>query len=170
MTTWTLDDIKANGFKGFIEITDLRRDNKIIPADRGVYLILKTDRPHKFLRSGTGGHFKKKNPNVDIGILNDNWVDNSIVIYIGQAGGVRNGKWSDSNLRERLKKYFDFGLGKPVGHWGGRLIWQIENSDKLIVCWKELPDKVKDPCKEESKLIEKFKTTFGKRPFANLRD
>ena len=74
MTTWTLDDIKANGFKGFIEITDLRRDNKIIPADRGVYLILKTDRPHKFLRSGTGGHFKKKNPNVDIGILNDNWV------------------------------------------------------------------------------------------------
>ena len=96
--------------------------------------------------------------------------DNSIVIYIGQAGGVRNGKWSDSNLRERLKKYFDFGLGKPVGHWGGRLIWQIENSDKLIVCWKELPDKVKDPCKEESKLIEKFKTTFGKRPFANLRD
>ncbi len=170
MTTWTLDDIKANGFKGFIEIADLRRDNKIIPADRGVYLILKTDRPHKFLKIGTGGHFKKKNPNVDISVLNDNWVDNSIVIYIGQAGGIRNGKWSDSNLRERLNKYFDFGIGKPVGHWGGRLIWQIDGNDRLIVCWKELPNKIKDPCLEESQLIEKFKTTFGRRPFANLRD
>jgi hypothetical protein len=170
MTTWTLDDIKTYGFKGFKEIADLRRDIKTIPADRGVYLIIKTDRPHKFLKIGTGGHFKGKNPNVDLEVLNHNWVDNSIVVYIGQAGGIRNGNWSNSTLRERLKKYFDFGLGKPVGHWGGRLIWQIENSDKLVVCWKELPDKVKDPCKEESELIEKFKTTFDKRPFANLRD
>lgn len=170
MRNWTLDDLKTYGFKGFKEIADLRLDNKIIPAARGVYLVIKTDRPHKFLKIGTGGNFKGKNPNVDIEVLKHNWVDNSIVVYIGQAGGIRNGIWSKSTLRGRLKKYFDFGLGKPVGHWGGRLIWQIENNEKLVVCWKELPDKVKDPCKEESELIEKFKTTFDKRPFANLRD
>jgi hypothetical protein len=170
MTTWTLDDIRTNGFEGFKEISDLRRDYKSIPAERGVYLIIQAGRPHQFLKIGTGGHFKKRDPNVDIAILNDNWVDNSTVVYIGQAGGIRNGKWSNSNLRDRLKKYFDFGLGKPVGHWGGRLIWQIENSDQLIVCWKELPGKIKDPCKEESELIAKFKAMFYKRPFANLKD
>lgn len=123
------------------------------------------------MKIGTGGHFKKRNPNVDIAVLADNWVDNSIVVYIGQAGGIIKGKWSKSNLRKRLRLYFNFGLGKPVGHQGGRLIWQMDECDKLIVCWKTLPDKIKDPCEEESELIDKFKKAFGgSRPFANLKD
>lgn len=41
-----------------------------------------------------------------------------------------------------------FGQGKPVGHWGGRLIWQLEDVKDLIVCWKVLE-------KEEPRDVEK---------------
>ena len=169
MTNWALTDIKSFGFKGFIKISDLRKDFSQIPNERGVYLILKPDHQIEFLSVGTGGHFKGKNPNVDISILNSKWIPNTLVVYIGQAGGIRNGKWSNSTLRKRLKDYLDFGIGKPVGHYGGRLLWQIKESEKFLVCWKELPNKIEDPCEVETNLIENFRCKYGGWPFANLK-
>ena len=62
-----------------------------------------------------------------------------------------------------------FGQGKPVGHWGGRLIWQLEDAKDLIVCWKVLEKE--EPREEEKKMIQAFKKQHeGKRPFANLQD
>jgi hypothetical protein len=59
----------------------------------------------------------------------------------------------------------DFGAGKPIGHWGGRLIWQLPNIDALLVAWKETPGRV--PVEVEAELIEQFRLTYGKPPFAN---
>jgi hypothetical protein len=44
-----------------------------------------------------------------------NWVDGAEVVYIGKA----------DQLKRRLTQFADFGGGKPIGHWGGRLIWQL---------------------------------------------
>src|SRR4051812_42549016 len=117
MKDWTFENIKEYGFKGFVKISDLISDYELIPDERGVYLILMHEKNVNFLTRGTGGYFKNKNPNVGVDFLKDNWVDLSAIVYIGQAGGTRNGKWSKSTLKLRLKKYLQFGQGKPVGHW-----------------------------------------------------
>jgi hypothetical protein len=113
---------------------------------------------------GTGGHFKGKDPNVPLYELKDNWVDNAIVVYIGKAGN----EVSSATLQSRLRQYFWFGQGKNIGHWGGRLIWQLKNSTDLVVCWKALPNS--DPRTVEADLIRQFITKYSKRPFANLAD
>jgi len=170
MNDWTLDDLNEYGFEGFFKISDLRRDITKIPLERGVYMIINPDKAKKFIEEGTGGYYNGKNPNVTLGILEDNWVYGSNILYIGQAGGIIKGKWSESKLRNRISAYFRFGQGKPVSHQGGRYIWQIADNQSLIVCWKVLPDKIKDPCQEEYELIARFKAFYSKRPFANLND
>ena len=159
-----IEEIKKEGFTGFKTMKELFRDDSAIPKMRGVYMVLNPSKEKEFLSVGTGGYFKEKNPNVSIQELENNWVANAIVVYIGKAG--REGK--SATLQSRLGQYFRFGQGKNVGHYGGRLIWQLKNSQDLVVCWKALPKE--DPRTVEAGLIQEFVTQFSKRPFANLAD
>lgn len=158
-----IDSIKSNGFLGFYFIDEINWNISIIPKKQGVYLILnKAENCPGFLGVGSGGHFKGKNPNVPIEKLEDNWIEHSKVIYIGKAGGGN----SKATLQSRLLQYMKFGQGSPVGHWGGRYIWQLRDSGKLVICWKPLPHD--EPRQVESTLIEQFVSLYGERPFANL--
>ena len=160
-----IDDIKKAGFTGFKKMSELFIDSSSIPKIKGVYLVLNPNfKKAEYLQIGTGGHFKGKNPNVTLDELKSNWVDNSLIVYIGKAGS----ETSNATLHSRLKQYFGFGQGKNIGHWGGRLIWQLKNSADLIVCWKSLPND--DPRTFENQLIRKFVSEFSKRRFANLAD
>ncbi len=159
-----IDEIKKAGFVGFKTMKELFIDSSQLPAIKGVYLVLTLDNPPAFLQVGTGGHFKGKNPNVLLQELKNNWIDKTIVVYIGKAGSDS----SRATLKSRLKQYFGFGQGKNIGHWGGRLIWQLASSHNLVVCWKPLPNE--DPRTFEGQLIRDFITQFGNRPFANLAD
>ena len=161
----TQEQLKAEGFQGFKSINVLQKNDIFLPDKMGVYLILTPENfKLEFVETGTGGFFKGKNPNVSIAELEYNWVEAANILYIGKAGG------SDSNatLYSRIKQYLQFGQHKPIGHWGGRLIWQIKNSGDLIICWKELKDI--EPRNYEYALIDAFRKTNGKRPFANLMD
>jgi hypothetical protein len=160
-----IDEMKKAGFTGFKKMSELFIDSSSIPKIKGVYLVLNPNfKTSEYVQIGTGGYFKGKNPNVPLEELKSNWVDNSLVVYIGKAGS----ETSSATLRSRLKQYFGFGQGKNIGHWGGRLIWQLKNSIELMVCWKPLPSE--DPRVFESELIKKFVAEFSKRPFANLAD
>jgi hypothetical protein len=163
LTFSVLDELRALGFVGFKKMSELFDDYSCIPKMRGVYMVLTSDSmKQEYLEIGTGGFFKDKNPNISIADLKSNWVNETIVLYIGKAGSMS----GSSTLYKRLRQYLLFGQGKNIGHYGGRLIWQLKNSKDLIVCWKELTKN--DPDELESKLIGKFKLLFGKRPFANL--
>jgi hypothetical protein len=165
MTFDTIDAIKKEGFVGFRSMTDLFTDSSVLPKIKGIYLVLYLDKkPPEFLTAGTGGHFKGKNPNVPISELKRNWLEDTLVVYIGKAGK----EGSAATLQSRLRQYFGFGQGGNVGHWGGRLIWQLRNSQKLVVCWKPLPKD--DPRTVEANLIQDFVNLHRKRPFANLKD
>ena len=83
------------------------------------------------------------------------WVPGARVIYIGKA----------DQLQRRLRQYLDFGAGKPVGHWGGRLIWQLSGSENLEFAW--VADEA--PQLREAALLQAFVDEFGVMPFANLR-
>jgi excinuclease UvrABC nuclease subunit len=130
-----------------------------IPAESGVYVVVyKKHSKSAFLKKGTGGKFKGNNPNVSIERLNKKWVDfkqgEEKIIYIGKS----------NNLRRRIRAYIKFGLGKPVAKRGGRLIWQIADSDSLEVYWKTN----KMPRETEKKMLLEFEKRHGKLPFANL--
>lgn len=128
-----------------------------VPATPGVYFVLANkDFPPDFLKEGTGGRFKGKNPNVDIERLRDKWVIGAEVLYIGQS----------RNLRQRIKQYISFGFGKPVSHMGGRYIWQLRDAMAgLGVCWEEDGNSRA----REREEVAKFEDRYGRLPFANLR-
>ena len=158
------ENLKRQGFEGFLTIGNLMTDSYRIPKEQGVYVVIfpKNTQP-TFLAKGSGGFFKDKNPNVDISELEANWIDNTDILYIGKAGGTNN-----STLQTRLMQYLKFGMGKKIGHWGGRYIWQLTNSRDLIVCWKTT---IENPRDIEERMIARFKAEHnGRRPFANLKD
>ncbi len=158
-----IESLKENHFKGFISIKELWSNQDIIPKTMGVYLILNPNLNNiKFIKKGVGGFFKNKNPNVSIDILTKEFVPNSLVIYIGKAGSKNN----KSTVHSRLKQYLKFGQGKKTGHWGGRLIWQLENYKDLLVCWKTIENE--EPREIEKKLILEYKKEFERLPFSNL--
>lgn len=162
MNFTNIPQIQAAGFTGFKTMKELFKDHLVIPQVRGVYLVLNPTKEKEFVETGTGGHFKGKNPNVSIPELEKNWVEEAIVVYIGKAGG----EGKSATLQSRLKQYLDFGQGNNVGHWGGRLIWQLKNAEDLVVCWKPLS--TEEPRSVEADLIKDFASEFSKRPFANL--
>lgn len=159
----TIEDIKAQGFVGFMKISELMRDSSKIPDKPGVYMVLHTAlNAPTFINPGTGGFFKGKDPNKSESFLLQNWLEDTVVVYIGKAGGIGN----KATLSKRLRMYLRFGQGKPVGHYGGRLIWQIENSGDLLICWKT---KISDePSNVEAELISEFVECYKKKPFTNL--
>ena len=159
-------NLRSQGFDGFVPVADLRRGNRNnIPAVPGVYLVLSDCASYpEFLDVGTGGHFKNKDPNVPVPRLKDEWVEGAVIVYVGQAGSKSKG-----TLKKRICKLIRFGQGSRVGHRGGRLIWQLREAERLLVCWKEIEDG--DPKEFEKELIEAFKSAHGgRRPFANLCD
>ena len=82
-----IQQLEIYGFTGFKKIGELFNDYSSIPDTKGVYLFLNLDNPNPiFLKMGTGGHFKGKDPNVSIQELEKNWVAETIVVYIGKAG------------------------------------------------------------------------------------
>jgi hypothetical protein len=115
-----------------------------------------------FLVSGSGGRFKERNPNVSLQELDENWAPNAKVVYIGKAGGTN----SKATLRSRLDQLLKFGAGKKIGHWGGRMLWQLADHEELLIGWKPLTDM--EPATVEADMIQEFRLHFGCRPYANL--
>jgi len=155
-----IEELKQNNFEGFISIEKLWENNSIIPKKQGVYLVLNEEKENiEFLETGIGGIYQDKNPNVSINRLTNEFIPNSLVVYIGKA----------NNLRVRIKQYLNFGRKDNILHYGGRFIWQLENSRNLLFCWKILPDN-ESPKVIESKLILEYRQQFtNRRPFANLQ-
>lgn len=146
--------LREAAFEGWITFGELRTST--CPPTGGVYVVtyggaLPTDWPDR----SCGGWFKGKDPSVAKDALVANWVGGADVVYIGKA----------DHLKRRLVQFADFGAGKPIGHWGGRLIWQLPNVGDLRVAWKETPDR--SPLRAEADLIDLFRQTYGKPPFAN---
>jgi hypothetical protein len=108
-----------------------------------------------FLVTNPGGRFKSRDPSVSADALQANWVEGTGVVYIGKA----------DDLRRRLREFARFGEGAPIGHWGGRLIWQLADSAELLVIWKQTPEQV--PHEVEAEMIASFRGAWGKAPFAD---
>lgn len=141
------------GFTGFVTFDAL--DPSAISSQQGVYVVLREDdSPPIFLEVSVGGHFKGRDPTVPVEVLQRRWISGATALYIGKA----------TSLRTRLRQFRDFGRGRPVGHWGGRYIWQIAGSGDLLVAWRPAPD----PGAEEGRLLRAFEARHSMLPFANI--
>jgi hypothetical protein len=155
--------LRTDGFEGFVSIGDVRLRRATVSPLPGVYIVYReTLGPIGFLDKSAGGWFKARNPSVPIETLAGAWVDGAHVLYVGKADAGRSG---GRGIQKRLDEYLRFGMGEPIGHWGGRYLWQLEGTDELMICYKPCPD----PRKEEKRLLGLFRAEFGSLPFANLR-
>ena len=151
---FTRDELEAVGFVGWVPFPAIRASS--CPKLGGVYVITYNGgNPARYAERSCGGWFKGKDPTVPPDALAANWVDGAEVVYIGKA----------DELKRRLTQFADFGTGKAIGHWGGRLIWQLPSIDQLLVAWKETPGRI--PFEVETELIASFRQAYGKPPFAN---
>lgn len=153
--SFTRAALEEQGFAGWVPFEALRYASPC-PANGGVYVVYRDPtRPPSYSPTSVGGWFKGRDPTVTADGLAQNWVDLAEIIYIGKA----------NDLRRRLKQYADFGAGQPVGHWGGRLIWQLDGCAAHLVAWRETPGEV--PEQVEADMIALFRAQYGKPPFAN---
>ncbi len=154
---------KKNGFCGFLSTRELRTRLTEIPDERGIYLVFwSPESVPEFLLKSPAGWLKKKDPTLPLDHLKEKWVPGAQVLYIGKAGGSH----AKATLHTRLKTYLKHGAGSLSPHWGGRLIWQIENAESLLTwCWKTTPSD--EPRIVEHRLIRDFIDVYTKLPFAN---
>lgn len=159
---WTREALAEGSFVGFVPFSALPTSG--VPAAPGVYAVLRlSDAPPTFVETSPAGRFKGKDPSVSVDVLAAKWVDGSQVLYIGKATRASAGP---RGLRRRLDEYRRFGAGQPVGHWGGRYIWQLADSADLVVAWNATHE---DAATVESRMLRDFVDRYGVLPFANLR-
>jgi hypothetical protein len=154
-----VEGFRANGFEGFVTVDDLRGGTAAkVPSVPGVYVVFRvTTEDPTFLQESVGGRFKGKDPTVAIGILEARWIPRAELLYVGKA----------DVLSRRIRELSEFGRGRPIGHWGGRFLWQVEGSGAFVVAWLETPDR--DPREVEVELLATFREEHGGRqPFANI--
>ena len=162
MTAFDESDLKNRGFLGFRRFREL--DLLEVPREPGVYAVLRDgDRIPHVLDASPGGCFKGKNPTLDRHTLTAKLSHCAETLYLGKADMSSGNR----GLRKRITEFVRFGNGDPVGHWGGRCIWQLADSQDLRIAW--LPVLDRRASEMESELIDEFLRTHGSLPFANLR-
>ncbi len=158
---FTRQGLSDTGFSGFFTIAKLRRGRlREVPTGPGVYIVLReaVERP-AFLDTSIGGWFNG-DPTVPRVKLQEKWVLGTPVIYIGKSDGKK-------GLQRRLKDFLNFGAGQPVGHWGGRYTWQVENSEQFVIAWK-LTRSGQTGRDMEVEFFNEFEQAYGRLPFANI--
>ncbi len=156
-------DLRKAGFEGFLPFSELGSPMKrrAIPCKAGVYFAIRnTSVEPQFIQPSPAGWCKGNDPTIAANRLEDAWVKDAIVLYIGKAGGTG----QKATLRKRISAYIRHGFGRMASHWGGRAIWQIPDSHNLIVAWRIVNEM--EPRSIEALMIERFVEIYGKRPFA----
>jgi hypothetical protein len=153
-------DLESAGFVGWVTWDELRAEALAgAPHAPAAYVVCRPSASEPvFLSTNPAGRFKGKDPTVPVDVLQAKWVPGAEVVYIGKA----------DDAGRRLKQFARFGAGEPVGHWGGRYIWQLADSSELLVAWHAIS--WKELARDyEKRLLARFADLHeGARPFANL--
>jgi len=155
---WSRNGLQTARFTGFSRVGSWKDWIGTVPSDPGVYVVVchQGQRP-AFLASSAGGHFKQRDPTATKERLEREWIHEAEVLYVGKA----------NLLRRRIDQLMRFSEGKPVGHWGGRFLWQVKGHEEFEVAW--LTTLGAKPVEVEAGLLDDFRAEFGQMPFANIQ-
>lgn len=153
-----IEKLKADGFAGFLTVSELMMSCRTVPSQPGTYVVLRNavDKP-TFVYDWGGGFHDGKNINYSVEKLSANWLDGVSLLYIGKS----------VDLRKRVRQYMSYGKGKDSPHRGGRSIWQLTDSKDLILAWKITAPDV-NPETVERNMLNEFKEQHNCLPFANM--
>ncbi|MEK7068848.1 MAG: hypothetical protein AAB947_00530 [Patescibacteria group bacterium] len=141
-----------------IKLKELEKRFHEIPDKPGIYWY-EIDQPIKkalFKEDNPAGHYRGKDPTVRVVCLQEKWVSEATIVYIGET----------KNLRKRIRLRARFANGEPVRAWGGRYLWQLDDAIQKRMAVRCKVDQ--DYKTAESLEISEFKNKYGKLPFANL--
>ncbi len=151
-------DFEMAGFVGWKTVHEASTEDARVPDAAGVYVVYSDRRgPGEFLATNPAGWHKGQDPTVPSALLEERWIADAGALYFGSA----------MDLRKRLMRLGQFSAGEPVAHYGGRILWQVAFSDEFLVAWKETDDS--QHASEKKALVQQFKSTFGRQPFANIQ-
>ena len=151
-------DLELRGFRDWNPLLEADR-SKTLPDLPGVYAVsYDAGCPSSWPTASCGGWHKGRNPAVDPKRLELEWVDETDIVYIGRT---------DRTLAKRIGEFARFGRGEPIGHWGGRLVWQLPEPTRLMVGWMALDRGLAG--QRERALLTEFVAALDRLPFANLR-
>lgn len=153
-------DLEQVGFLGWRTWPALTRSGfAAVPGGPVAYVVYRPSAGQVAFRDANPGfRFKGRNPTVPVGALEAEWVPGARTVYIGKADVAK----------RRLTQFARFGAGESAPHWGGRYIWQLDESDELLVAWHAISwdETARD---YEKRLLAHFRELHsGRRPFANL--
>jgi hypothetical protein len=151
-------DLRRRGFLGFTPVAQLDDKPPQLPPKSGVYAVVReATGPPRFLKQSGAACWKGKDPTVPVERLQAEWVLGVQTLYLGKADTLRG--------RVGLLIKFSRSCGEEVMHWGGRLLWQVEDHPTFLVAW------VVEPyfAALESDLLEEFIGVYKRLPFANLK-
>ena len=150
------------GFEGFLPLRSVLENLSLIPGRPGIYIVVRTSRSRaQFNPSSKAGRFKGRDPTYPVEKLKEKWIPGATVVYIGKAGPA-----ASRSLRKRIRELVQFGSGKPVAHWGGRALWQLEGIWDAQIAWQATAS---DPRNSERQMIKEFVLRFGRLPYANFQ-
>lgn len=164
---YSIVDLRAYGFVGFVPISgwskadivglgegDVEGVYAVVHQNMAVPIFIDDLRPVPRRRSRTAAEAAGR------------WVPGVQVLYFGMAPLRRESRSGRrGGLAQRIYEYKQHGLSGGSNHHGGKLVWQVGDSDDLRIAWKVLPEGQSEQI--ESGLISGFKKEIGRPPFAN---
>lgn len=163
-----IDDLRADGFSGFIPLKSFLKDAVIgdRPDVEGVYAIVRESAARPAFREDV-----HRNPRPKIYSAAEaeaRWVDGAQTLYLGKGPLRKLSKGRRQGLAQRLHELRAHGYDGSANHYGGKLLWQIDDMDSLIVAWKVLPAGAADA--NETALIHRFMKmdSLRRAPYANI--
>lgn len=165
--TYSIADLSEYGFVGFVPLKDWD-ESQIIGITQsdveGVYVVVRESMEvPTFLDED---HRKPRPKRWSAEAAADRWVPGVQVLYFGK-GPLRCSKAKRrKGLARRVGELQRHGYGGGANHYGGKLLWQIDDADALLIAWKPLHEG--ESAAIESGLIRGFDRIMGRQPFANV--
>lgn len=168
---YTRAGLQAAYFKGFVPLKDLLRSDVLglpeKPDVEGVYVVLRSSSTTPdFIEDD---HPKRRIPVMSTDQVRARWpAENFEILYIGKAPLRGREGERRKGLANRMRELQQYGFAGGTNHFGGRLIWRLADRNRLLICWKCVPQGT--AADVESLMIAGFKASNTRQvpPFANV--